>query len=134
MKRFMSRVGRQFRYGEKGFTLIELLVVIAILGIIAAVVMLYIGVFSDRGKEEAANTEAHQVLTAIILYMEDNSLTTFNGVVGSNTSSGPEAYLMDPAPLQARYIAVNATLVGAILEPGSKWAGCNFTNGTWDCP
>ena len=134
MKWFTGKVGRQFRYGEKGFTLIELLAVIAIVGIIAAVVVLSIIVFSGRGKEEAANTEAHQVQTAIIAYMEDNSLTTFNGVVGPNTSSGPEAYLLNPAPLQARYIAANATLVGAILEPDSKWTDCEFMNGIWTCP
>ena len=112
----------------------ELLVVIAILGIIAAVVVLYIGVFLGRGKEEAANTEAHQVQTAIIAYMEDNSQSTFNGIVGPNTSAGPEPYLLNPTLLQARYIAVNATLVGAVPEPGSKWTDCDFMSGTWDCP
>jgi len=88
MKRFIGRVGRQFRYGEKGFTLIELLVVIAILGIIAAVVVLSIAAFSGGGKEEAANTEAHQVQTAVVAYMASGvSASNVTGTVGPLTIS-----------------------------------------------
>jgi len=55
--------------GEKGFTLIELLVVIAILGVIAAVVALNISGFFGEGTVQAANTELHQVQTAVISLM-----------------------------------------------------------------
>jgi prepilin-type N-terminal cleavage/methylation domain-containing protein len=57
--------------GEKGFTLIELLVVIAILGVIAAVVALNVGNFFGRGTVQSANTELHQVQTAVIAAMAD---------------------------------------------------------------
>ena len=57
--------------GQKGFTLIELLVVIAILGVIAAVVALNVSTFFGRGTVQAANTELHQVQTAIISLMAD---------------------------------------------------------------
>ena len=120
--------------GEKGFTLIELLVVIAILGIIAAVVALNIGGFMGQGKQEAANTEAHQVQTAVIAYMVDNSESSFDDDVGPNTTSGAETYLLNPTLLQAVYTVANATLSEANLIEDSKWTGCNFTDGAWTCP
>ena len=62
--------------GQKGFTLIELLVVIAILGVIAAVVALNVSTFFGRGTVQAANTELHQVQTAIIAAMADAETAT----------------------------------------------------------
>jgi type IV pilus assembly protein PilA len=65
-------------HGEKGFTLIELLVVIAILGVIAAVVALNVGSFFGRGTLQAANTELHQVQTAVIACMADAQTGTLS--------------------------------------------------------
>jgi len=70
--------------GQKGFTLIELLVVIAILGVIAAIVALNVSTFFGRGTVQAANTELHQVQTAIISAMADAetaALTSPNSTV-----------------------------------------------------
>ena len=73
--------------GEKGFTLIEFLVVIAILGVIAAVVALNVGNFFGRGTLQAANTELHQVQTAIIAGMADGETGLLSG--GCNGGSFP---------------------------------------------
>ena len=135
---YLKGVMKGAHRGQGGFTLIELLIVIAILGIVAAVVALNIGGFFGQGKEQAANTEAHQVQTAVIAYMADNNASSYAaGNVGPATSSGPEAFLLNPPLLQAEYtIDTDGSLTGATLKPSdteSKWTDCTFASGTWDC-
>jgi len=132
--------------GEKGFTLIELLVVIAILGIIAAVVVLNITGFFGRGKEEAANTESHQVQTAIVAYMAGGvSAVNVTGTVGpgDNIPTGANVttesvwkYLLNPGLLQADYTVTSGVITNAGPIANSKWEGCtwNITVGMWNCP
>jgi prepilin-type N-terminal cleavage/methylation domain-containing protein len=136
--------------GEKGFTLIELLVVIAILGIIAAVVVLNVAGFFGKGKEEAANTEAHQITTAIVAYMAATQATAgdINGTVGPTSNIPPGAnataegvwkYLLNHGLLQADYTIANGVITNAstnITSGLSKWNGCgwNITTGMWNCP
>ena len=135
MKRFL----KSFRCGQKGFTLIELLVVVAILGVLAAVVVQNVVRFMGSGTVEAANTEMHDVQTAVVASMADNNLTDLDGTVGpgeDNISSipapaacsSPRNFLVGPQKLQAIYTITNGQITLAAPETAltSKWRGLSW--------
>jgi len=75
----MKKLMRHFRHGEKGFTLIELLVVVAILGVLAAVAIPNVGKFMGTGHTQAAQTELHNVQTAVLAGMADAQVGSITG-------------------------------------------------------
>lgn len=133
MKHVKSLIQKVSR-GEGGFTLIELLIVVGILAVIAAVVVLNVGGFLGSGTEESANTEAHQVQTAVVAYMANYNQTDFDGTVGPTAGSPADEFLLNPGRLQADYTIENGVITGATPLGDGKWSSCTFSDGAWDCP
>ena len=96
-----------------------------------------------QGKEEAANTESHQVQTAVVAYLATGGNET-DGVVGpatnmplgyNSTQESVHKYLLNPGLLQADYTILNGLITNAEVVSDSKWSGCgwNTTMGAWSC-
>jgi len=137
----MKKFRKQFRYGEKGFTLIELLVVVAILGVLAAIIIPNVGKFIGTGTIQAANTEAHDVQTAMVAFMADNNVTDTSdyadGPVGPTANIGPVAgvtdgtsvhsFLINPGGLQATYTFADGAIATAVADPDGKYKDLLYT-------
>ena len=125
---------------QHGFTLIELLVVIAILGVIAAVVALNVGNFFDPARVNSANTEAHQVQTAVIAYVADSDdCCCWDATIGpdqnfplnATINEGVHQFLSAPRSLQAIYLVDSCGIVNATLIEGSRWGNITWCDGEW---
>jgi type II secretion system protein G len=64
---------RVARKNECGFTLIELLIVIVILGILAGIVVIAVGAFTDRGETAACKADVKAVEVAVEAYRAKTS-------------------------------------------------------------
>jgi type II secretion system protein G len=98
---------------DKGFTLVELLIVIVILGILATVTVFAVRGITDNAQDNACDTDAKTISTALEAYYADNGIypTTVQGL--AVLSSGTTKYLKTvPATFTYSAAGDDFTLVG----------------------
>jgi prepilin-type N-terminal cleavage/methylation domain-containing protein len=117
------QLNRRRRPGEQGFTLIELLVVIAVLAILAAIVLFNVVGVTNRGSNNACDTDAKTVQTALDAYYSDH--TDFGGI-SAGAAQDASAFqplvgggYMHSLPTQCASYDVNATANSGLTVKGN---------------
>ena len=130
MKRFIAKVSKSFKGGEKGFTLIELLIVIVILGVLAAAIIPNLSKFVGSGKVGAANAELASVKTAASAYQADNDgdFPTADGAAGNIVEASIQTYISGTDVAGTYSISATGVVTGLTYPdlgwdcPNEKWA------------
>jgi len=102
---------------SEGFTIIEVLVVLAIAGLIMVVVFLAVPALQRSGRNNALNTSANNILTAVGNYISNNGgsfPTTPN--VGTPPSSGVVTF----GAGNAETAKVDAGVTSVVVDNGSS--------------
>jgi len=130
MKRFIAKVAKTYKGGEKGFTLIELLIVIVILGVLAAAIIPNLSRFLGSGQVGAANAELASVRTAVAAYQTDHNGSypcTDQPVLGSPELVLPDAivtYITGSAGIRGGY---TINYLGQVVDATNGGGSANST-------
>lgn len=132
---------------QNGFTIIEVLIVLAIAGLIMVVVFLAVPALQRSGRNNAINTDANNILTAVGNYVSDNggklptSMTTFTAGDGKVTigasgtdqavatvDSGVNSVTLNPGtPLTTSTVTGSGVKAGDVQIITGSSAVCNDT-------
>jgi len=133
---------KQFqKHKSDGFTIIEVLIVLAIAGLIMVVVFLAVPALQRSGRNNALNTDANNVLTAVGNYVSNNNGTlptsvslsgttvTISGAAGSNSETAKVDTGLSAASLitAATNAVTTSSSTGTLQVVTGSAAVCNGT-------
>jgi len=102
-----------------GFTIIELLVVIAIIAILAAIILINITGYINKGKDAAVKADLATLMTNAITYYEKNS--TFQGVENDPDYKNAKAGAESPRMGYRVRVTCNDYSGNCTSEGATKW-------------
>jgi len=104
---------------SKGFTIIELLVVIAIIAVLAAVVMVNVTGYINKGKNSAIKGNMANLLTSAALYFDTNPSNTGSQFVASTS------YTNFASAVQTANGGTALTAFGSATAGNQNWCSCS---------
>ncbi|MCX6718699.1 MAG: prepilin-type N-terminal cleavage/methylation domain-containing protein [Candidatus Staskawiczbacteria bacterium] len=112
---------------SKGFTIIELIVVIAIIAVLAAIVLVNVTGYINKGKDAAAQGNLASLITNGATWFAGDTTPvnakpgTYNGFI-TGTGTGAAGYVSVYNALVAAGYTVTATCnVAACADPSTNW-------------
>lgn len=106
---------------QKGFTIIELLVVIAIIAVLAAIVLVNVTSYINKGKDAGIKGNLSTLMTNAAVYFDDAAKGN-----GDYTGFTADTTTGCGSPISSAVTAAGGTLVCAeTATTGAAWCGCS---------
>ena len=134
IKRIKERLTR-VQSNESGFTLVELLVVVAIVVALAAVSVVSVTQFANKGDEGATAVELESVQAALDTMMADQGVNAVTANDQGSSGSGLQDFASDPAEgALVAYLRDNPTTYGYCWDTTGKVMQMTGASTTSACP
>lgn len=111
---------------QKGFTVIELIVVIAIIAVLAAVVLVNVTQYMDKGKDAAIRGNLSSLVARGTKFFEDSTLGNgkYNNFCGHPSGGAPVYTAITDAKVGGSWVCT-CDNPGCIMGTATKWCACS---------
>jgi prepilin-type N-terminal cleavage/methylation domain-containing protein len=122
----------------KGFTIIELIVVVAIIAVLAAIVLVSVTAYNNRGRDAAIKGNLASLGTRGVTYFENATLGngTYNTFCTHASGGAPIKLAIEATNLGGAFTCMCDTGGNACTATSTKWCACStlkVTSGNTFC-
>ena len=112
-----------------GFTIIELIVVVAIIAVLAAIVLVNVTSYINKGKDTAIKSNLSGLFTRGVRYFDDSTLGagTYNTFCTSSSGGAPVLNAIESTNLDGAgtfVCACNSGTTNTCTATSTKWCAC----------